>query len=235
MSPVTMPWLAASDGRRRLAGQDAGAGLQRRSAPTSAPSAVDRVDQLERGPDGALGVVLVRDGCPPHRHHGVADELLDDAAVALDRLASGVEVPGHQVAHLLGVAAVREVRRTRRGRRRGPRRAGARSTASTERRCGRPPGPRPCRARTRTPHRTCCRARSGAAQAGQTRTSAEPHSMQNLRPASFVVPHARSSPGPLYDGGAKPRRAYRRAGVVASARVRAPSAPAAPHARRWPR
>ena len=44
----------------------------------------DRVDEVEGGADGALGVVLGRDRGAPDGHHGVADELLDRAAVALD-------------------------------------------------------------------------------------------------------------------------------------------------------
>ena len=48
-------------------------------------SAAHGVDQLERGADGALGVVLVRDRRAPDRHDRVADELLDGAAVPLDR------------------------------------------------------------------------------------------------------------------------------------------------------
>ena len=49
--------------------------------------AADRVDQLEGGPDGPLGVVLVGGRRAPDGHHRVADELLDRAAVALDDLA----------------------------------------------------------------------------------------------------------------------------------------------------
>ena len=44
----------------------------------------ERVADGERRADGALGVVLVRDGRPEDRHHGVADELLDGAAEALE-------------------------------------------------------------------------------------------------------------------------------------------------------
>ena len=38
----------------------------------------------ERGAHGSLGVVLVRDGSAEQRHHRVADELLDGAAVVLE-------------------------------------------------------------------------------------------------------------------------------------------------------
>ena len=65
-------------------------------------------DQLEAGADRALGVVLVRDGDTPHRHHRVADELLDDTAVAPDHHPALREVRREQLAHLLGVPALRE-------------------------------------------------------------------------------------------------------------------------------
>ena len=48
-----------AEGDGRLAGQDAGAGLDRRAS-----RARHRVDQVERRPDGPLGVVLVGDGAP---------------------------------------------------------------------------------------------------------------------------------------------------------------------------
>ena len=63
-------------------------------------------DQVERGPDRPLGVVLVRDRRPPHRHHGVADELLDGAAVQRDQPAAGLEVAGQQLTGVLRVAAL---------------------------------------------------------------------------------------------------------------------------------
>ena len=44
----------------------------------------DRIEDPQAGADCALGVVLVCDGRPEHGHDGVADELLDGAAVALD-------------------------------------------------------------------------------------------------------------------------------------------------------
>ena len=76
-----MPWLVAPEGDRRLAGQDAGPGLDARA------QAADRVDQVEAGPDRPLGVVLVGDRRAPDRHDRVADELLDRAAVAADDVA----------------------------------------------------------------------------------------------------------------------------------------------------
>ena len=74
------------------------------------PRERDRVDELEGGPDGALGVVLVRDGRAPDGHHRVADELLDRAAVPRDDVPRQVEVAGEEFAHLLGVPLLGERR-----------------------------------------------------------------------------------------------------------------------------
>ena len=52
----------------------------------------DGIEHGERCPDGALGVVLVRLRHAERRHHGVAGELLDGAAVQLDLLGAPVEV-----------------------------------------------------------------------------------------------------------------------------------------------
>jgi hypothetical protein len=52
------------------------------------PSLAERGNPLmheKRGMEGALGIVLVRVGSAEHRHDRVADELLDEALVALDR------------------------------------------------------------------------------------------------------------------------------------------------------
>jgi hypothetical protein len=91
-SPVTMPARARSSPRRRLTEH------------------LDRVDEVERGPDRPLGVVLLGDRRPPHRHHRVADELLGHAAVAVDDGAGLVEVRRLQLADGLGVALTREGR-----------------------------------------------------------------------------------------------------------------------------
>ena len=93
-----------ADGDGRLAGEHAGARLQRR---------VERgngCDEVERGADGSLGVVFVRDRSAPDSHHGVADELLYGAAVALDNLPRGVEVASEQFARVLGIATFRRGR-----------------------------------------------------------------------------------------------------------------------------
>ena len=67
-------------------------------------------DELEAGADRSLGVVLLRDRCPPDRHDGVADELLDDAAVAGDDGPGELEVTRQDLSYLLGVAFLREGR-----------------------------------------------------------------------------------------------------------------------------
>ncbi len=68
---------------RRLAGEDARPAPAARGSDLGAERG-DGGDEVERRPHGPLGVVLLRDRRPPDRHHGVADELLDRAAVALD-------------------------------------------------------------------------------------------------------------------------------------------------------
>ena len=118
-SPATIPWLRGAEGDGGLAGQDAGACAERRFE-TGHP-----VDELEGGPDRALGVILVRGRGAPDRHHGVADELLDGAAVAGDDVAGGLEVAGQEVARLLRDPSRRRASCSRRDRRTGRRRGGA--------------------------------------------------------------------------------------------------------------
>ena len=95
------PLVGRAEADGGLAGEDAGPSLEGGVEPR------DRVDQLERSPNGPLGVVLVRNGSAPDGHHRVADELLDSAAVALDDRAGGVEVAGQELARVLGVAPLR--------------------------------------------------------------------------------------------------------------------------------
>ena len=86
MSPATMPWSVAP----RVTAASPVSTPARAWMPV--PRLRDRVDELERGAHGALGVVLVGDRRAPDGHHRVADELLDRAAVALDDVAGEVEV-----------------------------------------------------------------------------------------------------------------------------------------------
>ena len=64
---------------------------------------LDRLEDPQRRPHRALGVVLVRDGRTEHRHHRVADELLDGAAEALDLLFQASVVRPQRRADVLGI------------------------------------------------------------------------------------------------------------------------------------
>ena len=70
----------------------------------------DRDDELEACTNGPLRVILVCRRRAEHRHDGVADELLDHAAVPVDDLARDVEVAGEQLAHVLGVTGLGQAR-----------------------------------------------------------------------------------------------------------------------------
>jgi hypothetical protein len=67
----------------------------------------DRIADRDCGPDGPLGVVLVRDGRAEERHHGVADELLDRAVVPLELAAQPGVARGERGAHVLVVELFR--------------------------------------------------------------------------------------------------------------------------------
>ena len=71
----------------------------------SSSSSFDRVADRERRPGRALRVVLVRLRDAERGHHGVAGELLDDAAVLLDALRDHVEELRHAAPHDLRVGA----------------------------------------------------------------------------------------------------------------------------------
>ena len=95
-------------GRGRAAGHDPDPGLE--VGLVLGAVGGDGRDELEAGPHRPLGVVLLRDRGAPDRHDGVADELLDDAAVAADDGPGELEVAREELAHLLGVAFLRERR-----------------------------------------------------------------------------------------------------------------------------
>jgi len=59
------------------------------------------------------GIVLVRRRHSEHGHHGVADVLLDGAALRLDLLTDGGEPLAHHLAELLHVESVGKLRRLR--------------------------------------------------------------------------------------------------------------------------
>ena len=63
----------------------------------------DRVPHGHRGPDRSLRVVAVGDRRPEHRHHRVADELLDPAAEPLDLGPRSLVVDGQERPDVLGV------------------------------------------------------------------------------------------------------------------------------------
>jgi len=63
---------------------------------------------LDRGPNRPQGVVLVGVRHTEHGHHRVADELLDDAAVPLDRSTHRVVPAQEERAQRLGVEALAE-------------------------------------------------------------------------------------------------------------------------------
>ena len=66
---------------------------------------------VDGGPDGAQRVVLVRDRYAEDGHHRVADELLDRAAVTLDRPPGGGEVAVEHAPQRLRVERLRELGR----------------------------------------------------------------------------------------------------------------------------
>ena len=134
------------------------------------------VHQVQRRADGTLGVVLAGHRRAPDGHHGVADELLDRAAVPVDDLAREVEVARQELPDGLRVAVLGEAGETDADPRTGP-----------------TPGAAP---RPPMPGRPRHRGRRGHALAGP---SAPPHSPQNRATGSLGVPHAGQvdlQPGP---------------------------------------
>ena len=101
------PLVGRADGDGGLAGQHAGSGTKVGRSDLR-PERLDRRDQVEPCPHGALGIILGRDRRAPDGHHRVADELLDHAPVPLDQLCAGLEVAGQELAHLFGVSRLRE-------------------------------------------------------------------------------------------------------------------------------
>ena len=69
------------------------------------------VAHLERGPDRPQRVVLVHLGHAEDGHHGVADELLDRAAMCLDDGLHALEVAREQRAERLGICGLAQRRR----------------------------------------------------------------------------------------------------------------------------
>ena len=71
-----------------------------------APHGLDRLEDAQRRPHRALGVVLVSDRRPEDGHDGVADELLDGPAEALDVGLGALVVRTQRRADVLRVGAV---------------------------------------------------------------------------------------------------------------------------------
>jgi hypothetical protein len=61
------------------------------------------IHQVQRRPDGPLGIVLLSDRRAPYRHDRITDELLDGAAVAFDDGPACLEVGVEQGTNILGV------------------------------------------------------------------------------------------------------------------------------------
>src|SRR5207244_1874675 len=66
----------------------------------------DRVLHRESGPDGALRIILAGHRRTEHRHDGIADVLVDRAAVALDLAREGAKERGKNAAQILGVQSL---------------------------------------------------------------------------------------------------------------------------------
>ena len=167
-SPVSTPARARSCGARLVAERGDGG------------------DEVERRAYGALGVVLGRGRRAPDRHHRVADELLDRAAVELDQPSARVEVAREQLAHLLRVARLGERREADEvGEEHGDEAALGRRSLAWRDRWLSPPRRELCRTRRRSARPASC----GAPQDGQASASAVPHSTQNFAPGWFSVVH----------------------------------------------
>ena len=104
-SPATSPFAvrgARSERHESLAGVDRDAHFQLELGIASFSSSIGITDR-EGGANGALGIVAVSDRRTEDRHHRVADELLDDAAEALDLRAHPREVGRQDRADVLRV------------------------------------------------------------------------------------------------------------------------------------
>ena len=70
----------------------------------------DRVEDAEARAHRAFSVVFVRDGSPERGHHGIADELLDGASIALDHAADASVVRSDARPYVLWILALRRRR-----------------------------------------------------------------------------------------------------------------------------
>ena len=154
------------------------------------PSDFTASTRSRRRSDCSLGVVLVGRRCAPDRHDGVADELLDRAAIAVDDVARELEVATQELAGVLGVAALGQGGEARRDRRTGSRRGGARQLDTG---FGRDPGAlreagaADAAAAPHSPQNLALEL-SAAPHEAQVVPSREPHSSQNLTPGGLSDP-----------------------------------------------
>src|SRR5271165_925634 len=75
----------------------------------AAVSGNDR-NELEARTNGTLRVVFLGDRCAPDGHDGIANELLDDTAIAGDDGSGKIKVARQDFSYLLGVSFLRELR-----------------------------------------------------------------------------------------------------------------------------
>ena len=79
---------------------------------TDAHVDLDAVAELLGRANGAQGVVLANRRHAEDRHDGIADELLEGAAVPLDRRPGDIEVRGHDDPERLGIERLAECGRS---------------------------------------------------------------------------------------------------------------------------
>lgn len=72
------------------------------------PERGDGLREIERRPDGSLGIVLLGGGGAPDRHDGVPDEFLNRSTVAGDQSTASVKVAGKELPDLLRIARLRQ-------------------------------------------------------------------------------------------------------------------------------
>ncbi len=172
------PLVRRPERDRSLASEDPGAGAKQRV------ELGDRRDEVERGPDGPLGIVFLRDRRAPDGHHGVADELFDRAAVALDHRACDVEVAAEELARVLRVTSFGgsgEADEVDEEHRDETALGGCRLLSGRRRSGGTGTSP------SLVPHspQNFTSDAFGLPHEGQSMARFEPHSPQNLRPSSF--------------------------------------------------
>src|SRR5262249_14595892 len=76
--------------------------------PEALAEARQRLVDLERGPGGTQGIIVMRDGRAEERHHGIADMLVDGAAEIRDDAVDEPRVAGDEVPQLLGIETLRQ-------------------------------------------------------------------------------------------------------------------------------